>query len=70
MASSLPVVAPQEFTIGWGLVELGKQVLRNCGEGGDKAREGLIRARVILGQDRLARSAEGHTKVINHEDDT
>ena len=31
-------VAPQEFTLGEGIVELGKQFLRDCGgESGDEA---------------------------------
>ena len=63
-------VAPQEFTFGEGFVELCKQVLRGRdGEGGDEARGGLTRVRVVLSQDLLARCAKGRAEVIDHGGD-
>ena len=49
------------------LVKQANQVLRDgCGEGGGKACENFVCARVVLGQDRLALSAEGIAEVVNH----
>ena len=39
------------------------------GSVGDEARAGLVRARVMLGQDQLARRTTGRAKVIDHNRD-
>ena len=58
--------APQEFALREGFVERSKKFLRGrSSKGGNETREGLIRARVALGQDQLTRCAKGRAKVID-----
>ena len=60
---------PEELPFGQGFVKLTQQELRCVrGEGGDKAREGFVGARVVLGHDGLARGAKSEAEVVDHGD--
>ena len=63
-------VAPQELTFSQRLIKLSEQVLCDgCREGGGKACEGFVRARVVLGHDQLTRCVAVGAEVVNHDGD-
>ena len=65
MASSVP-----ELPLGQSFIKLTQQELRCVRrEGGDKAREGNVGARVTLHHGELARGAKGKADVVDHGGD-